>query len=218
LGKPNQYGRNFGYKQSLFGSDTNGHDIKAFGDTTGKYVMWDASADTLNVSGTFQKDGTEITSTAAELNELDISVVGAVSKIKKINMTASDFSDNSEIDTGWDLPSTAVIKNVFINVNTAESTATTKTINIGTDGSGSNDPDGFLAGVSIASTGLVKGTLASGGQTLGALLYVDEDGAGALVPEIDKTSGGESITVTAGDASGFTEADFDIFIEYIEIA
>lgn len=39
-----KYGRNFGYKKSYFGSDTKGHDLKAFGDTTGKYFMWDASA------------------------------------------------------------------------------------------------------------------------------------------------------------------------------
>lgn len=58
MGKPNQYGRNFGYKFSNFGSDTNGHDVKAFGDTTGKYFMWDASANTLYVVGTLSLDGT----------------------------------------------------------------------------------------------------------------------------------------------------------------
>jgi len=168
--------------------------------------------------GSFEIAGTQVTATASEINELDLSEVGAVSKIKKINMTASDFSDNSEVGTGWSLPSKAVVKNVFINVNTAESSATTKTINVGTDSSNGGDADGYLKGVSVAATGLVKGTLDSGGQTLGALLYVDEDGAGALVPEIDIASGGKEITVTAGDASGFSEADFDIFIEYIEVA
>ena len=50
--QPYKYRRNFGYKFSNFGTDTAGHDIKAFGDTTGKYFQWDASADTLNVVGT----------------------------------------------------------------------------------------------------------------------------------------------------------------------
>lgn len=52
MAKPQNYGRNFGYKFSHFGADTYGHDLKVFGDTTGKYVMWDASADKLIVSGT----------------------------------------------------------------------------------------------------------------------------------------------------------------------
>jgi len=51
------YGRHFGYKQSHFGEDTKGHDLKAFGDTTGKYVFWDASADTLYVVGALSLDG-----------------------------------------------------------------------------------------------------------------------------------------------------------------
>lgn len=68
MGKANQYGRNFGYKKSDFGSNTNGHDIKAYGDTTGKYIEWDASADTLKVSGTLALNGTSLTATATEIN------------------------------------------------------------------------------------------------------------------------------------------------------
>lgn len=51
MSKLSGFGRFFGYKQSYFGSNTKGHDVKAFGDTTGKYVEWDASANQLNVSG-----------------------------------------------------------------------------------------------------------------------------------------------------------------------
>lgn len=49
--KPNLFGRFFGFKKSYFGSNTAGHDIKAYGDTAGKYVEWDASANQLNVNG-----------------------------------------------------------------------------------------------------------------------------------------------------------------------
>lgn len=45
------YRRGFGYKKSHFGSDTKGHDVKAFGDTTGKYFMWDASDSLFRVNG-----------------------------------------------------------------------------------------------------------------------------------------------------------------------
>lgn len=57
MGFPSEYKRNFGYKFSHFGSNTNGHDLKAFGDTTGKYFMWDASADTLIAVGDFTFTG-----------------------------------------------------------------------------------------------------------------------------------------------------------------
>lgn len=53
-----EYGRHFGAKKSYFGADTKGHDVKMFGDTTGKYAFWDASADTLYVVGTLSITGT----------------------------------------------------------------------------------------------------------------------------------------------------------------
>lgn len=51
MGKPGQYGRKFGYKSSQFGSNTNGHDIKAYGNTTGKYFEWKASTNKVTISG-----------------------------------------------------------------------------------------------------------------------------------------------------------------------
>lgn len=52
-----EHGRNFGEKKSHFGQDTFGHDVKAFGDTTGKYVFWDASADTFYIVGALSFTG-----------------------------------------------------------------------------------------------------------------------------------------------------------------
>ena len=46
------HNRHFGNKYSHFGEDAKGHDFKAFGDTTGKYVLWDASGNVLAVVGT----------------------------------------------------------------------------------------------------------------------------------------------------------------------
>ena len=149
----------------------------------------------------------------------DQSVVGVASKFMKINMTASDFSDDSEVDTNVELPDSSIVKRVFLNVNTAESTASTKTIDVGTD----NDSDGFLVGASVASTGLVAGAVDltdvdSAGTTIGELLLETNTTNDTAVNILDTTSGGDSITVTADDAGGFDEADFDIIIEYIEVA
>jgi hypothetical protein len=105
---------------------------------------------------------------------------------------------------------------VWVDVTTAPTAGTTKLIDVGTDGSGSNDPNGWLAGVSIATLGLHKGTLLSTGQTLGALLSVNEDGSGALVPEPDIASGGESITYTYSAADIAGQAG-NIVVEFVEV-
>ena len=132
-------------------------------------------------------------------------------RVKRLDISA-DF-DNTEQDTGWDLPSSAVVYDVFLNVTTNDAS---QTIDVGTDGSGSNDPDGFLDGASVNATGLVKGTLASGGQTRGALLRADESGAGVLVPEPDVTSGGESITYTGSDTTNTMRGS--IYIVYLDLS
>ena len=180
-----------------------------------KLVVADGGELDIESGGALKIAGTQVTSTAAELNTLDISAVGAISKVQKIRITAP--ADGDETSTGTTLPDKAVVKNVFVDVITAEATGVTKTIDVGTDSTDGGDADGFLAGISVAGTGLVKGTLVNSGQTLGALLRVDEGGGGELVPEIDIASGGKEITFTAGSAD-FDELVADIYIEYIEIA
>ncbi len=126
------------------------------------------------------------------------------------------FADGTtETATGFSLPTDAIVHNVFLYVKTAEATGTTKTIDVGTQGT-SNDPDGYLDGVDVSSTGLVKGTLLNTGQTLGLLLTADEDGAGALVPEPDISAGGDEISWTPG-SSDFAELEAEIIVEYEEV-
>jgi hypothetical protein len=164
-------------------------------------------------AGSLYIGGTQVTVTADELNTLDASAVGGQRKVKTIAITAAANTD--ENSTGWSLPAKAIVHNVFLDVTTAEATATTKTIDVGTLSTDSGDANGYFAAVSTATLGLVKGTLLNTGQTLGALLSVDEDGAGALVPEADITMGGKEITWTAGEAQ--TEFAGTIVIEYTEI-
>lgn len=131
-------------------------------------------------------------------------------KVKKLDITA-DFG-NTEQDTGWDLPTKCIVLDVFVDVTTADAS---QTLDVGTNGSGSDDPDGFLDGVSVNDTGVVKGTLASGGQTKGALLRADENGSGILVPEADVSSGGESVTFTGSDTTNTMRGS--IYVLYIEL-
>ena len=64
------------------------------------------------------------------------------------------FTHNTdETDTGIDLPPKALVLDAFLYVETAD---TGITINVGTKSSESGgDADGFIAGASVASTGLV---------------------------------------------------------------
>lgn len=99
MGKPYRYGRGYGHKYSHFGSDTNGHDIKAFGDTTGKYFMWDASADTFYVVGSVSITGaTTITGNTQQTGTLTVGVENAGHDVKFFGATTGKYMlwDESE--------------------------------------------------------------------------------------------------------------------------
>jgi hypothetical protein len=161
--------------------------------------------------GALKIAGSQVTASASELNQNDISAVGAGKKYQVGALAI--HADTNAHDSTIVLPAKAIITGVYLDITTQEATGATKTVDIGVS---SGDEDGFLDGVSVASAGVVKGTLASAGQTLGALLRVDEDGAGALVPESDISSGGATICYTLG-SNDFAELVGNIIVEYIEV-
>ena len=132
-------------------------------------------------------------------------------QVKKIDITAN--FDNTEQTGIWTIPNPSIIWDVFLKVTTADAG---ETLDVGTDGAGSNDPDGFLDGVSVNATGIVKGTLASGGQTLGALLRVDESGAGVLVPEKAIISGVAALTYTGSAVTNTMRGS--IYVVYTDLS
>lgn len=171
----------------------------------------------------------QLTATPAELNALDLSAAGAQVKVKKISITR--VAAATEQDTAWDLPTKAIVLDVFLDVVTAEATGGTKTIDIGTDGSGSNDPDGFADGLSVAATGIKRpqAAITAGGtetyfssNTRGVLLSSFLAGAnvagdvGTYQEFSNMTSGAESITYTLG-SNDFAELVANLYIVYIEL-
>lgn len=122
-------------------------------------------------------------------------------------------ASTAEQDSGYDLPLDGIVLGVFVDVKVAESTGATKTLDVGlASGEAGGDTDGFLDGVSVASVGLKKGTLASGGQTLGALLRADESGSGGLVPEDHILNGTAKSVVYALGSNDFAELEADIIV------
>lgn len=123
----------------------------------------------------------------------------------------TNFAAATETDTGFDQFQTMAMKPwPMIKVTTVDAG---QVIDVGTDGSGGNDPDGFIDGVSVANALLVKATLLASGDTMGALLSVlDSANAGDDAPEPYVNSVTENITATL-DAGSDTAAGY-IFLPY----
>lgn len=152
-------------------------------------------------------------------------------KVDVIRVRANQLTHNVETDTGYDLPSRAIILDVFLNVITPETTATTKTVEVGLLASESGgDLDGFLDGVSLAAAGVVRpGAVFNSGSdwpasTLrGAFLAnftagsgTDDRGVYVEKPHVADSVTAKSVSVKLAN-NAFSEAVFDIVIVYIEL-
>ena len=118
------------------------------------------------------------------------------------------------------LPAQAAVYDVFLNVLTA-STGATKTIGIGllSTSSGGNRT-GFLAAASVASTGLVLGTVAtgtSGAGTYGAFLTTQTTGNAP----VQKTFSSDSITAKTlsftPNSSEWIAFSADLYVCYVDV-
>ena len=120
-------------------------------------------------------------------------------------------AQTSETVTGFTLPASAIVKDVFLNVITVDAT---ETVDVGTTGT-SNDPNGYLSAASLATAGLVYGSLADGAVTRGALLFEITEATTAAARMPDITAGGDPVSYTC--SAGSDTAVFDIVIEYVEV-
>ena len=120
-------------------------------------------------------------------------------------------AQTSETQTEFTLPADAIVKDVFLNVITVDAT---ETVDVGTQGT-SNDPNGYLAGASLATAGLVFGSLLDGAVTRGELLFEITEAVTAAARKPDITAGGDPVSYTC--SAGSDTAVFDIIIEYVEV-
>lgn len=141
----------------------------------------------------------------------DKSRVNAGTKFVRKTAVIRCDAQTSETQTGFTLPTNAIVHDVFLNVITVDAT---ETVDVGTAGT-SNDPDGFLDGASLATEGLVVGSLADGAVTRGALLSEITEATTAAARLPDVTAGGDPVTYTC--SAGSDTAVFDIVIDYTEV-
>lgn len=176
----------------------------------------------------FKLAGTAVTATADEVNGLDVSVTGAGRKYKVLTLPTMTGSEQTST---WTFPALCVVHNVWLDVITAETTGSSLTLNVGTHstaGGATDDADGFLVGVSVATAGVVrgKGTWDAGkfwsANTLGELLATYTVGTTATAPGTwvqhpGVVVGAPKVSYTAGGAD-WTKLSAKIVIEYTEIA
>jgi hypothetical protein len=125
----------------------------------------------------------------------------------QVPLAAGIMADNTVVDTGYDLPDEGVVVDVALIVDTAETTASTKTIDVGIINAGeSGDEDGFLDGVATTPAGEILPSLTNGSVTRGAYLREVSGEAGEHSPAGYALNGtAKSVAVTSGDAGGQTE-------------
>lgn len=141
----------------------------------------------------------------------DKSHLAATTKFIRRTAVIRCDAQTTETQTNFTLPTNAIVHDVFLNVITVDAT---ETVDVGTAGT-SNDPNGYLAGASLATAGLVFGSLADGAVTRGALLFEITEAITAAARKPDITAGGDPITYTC--SAGSDTAVFDIIIEYTEV-
>jgi len=141
----------------------------------------------------------------------DNSRVAAATKFTRRTAVIRCKAQTSETQTAFTLPANAIVHDVYLNVITVDAT---ETVDVGTMGT-SNDPDGFLDAASLASAGVVYGSLADGAVTRGALLFEITETATAAARRPDLTAGGDPISYTC--SAGSDTAVFDIIIDYTEV-
>jgi hypothetical protein len=153
---------------------------------------------------------------------------GAALLWKKLPITTKT---SAEIDTGFDLPTKAIVEKVILDVKTAEVTGGTKTLKIGllSSESGGNAA-GFVNGISTATVGLVTGSFTYvhgtnqnyiSATNWGTFLYngqlgVDTAGPnnGTINPKSHIASSVVAKSVSYQLASAHTELVADIYLGY----
>jgi hypothetical protein len=153
-----------------------------------------------------------LNATGAELNAVADVSAGAARKVAKVALPI--VAATTETDTPLILPAKSIILGAYLLVVTKEATGTTKTVTLGIK---SVDADGLLKATDVSAAGVKKGTLLNTGQTLGALLCVDEGGSGSLVPEPYVCAAAATITYSLG-SNDFAELVAYALVDYIEVA
>lgn len=136
-------------------------------------------------------------------------------QVAVIPFAIGDTTATTETDTGFDMPLyAAVLPTPMVRVLTLDAT---ETIDVGLKSSETaGDADGFIAAASVATAGLVKGSIANGANTLGALFETqDSANAGDLTHEQHVVTGSNATSITYTLTAGTDTAEGFIVLPYV---
>ena len=168
-----------------------------------------------------------------QVGGINYALAGVASDIRRAHVVPGDLSDDSETNTSLTLPDNSIVlPHVVLEVVTAESTASTKTLDVGlASGESNGDADGFLSGADVSSTGYVLPGLTetAGGTethisavTYGALIADFELGSntagdhGYIHPHPHVIDGdANTVSVTFGDSDGPSEMEVRIYFHVL---
>ena len=133
-------------------------------------------------------------------NEIFIDT-GRKDQVQVIPFDHADITANTETDTGFDTGTNKVyLPWPYVKVVDVD---TSETIDVGSDAGFGNDPNGFIAALSVATAGTVLASNETGVDTLGALLTVNASATLQAQPAPPTGSSGDiSITTSAGSDTG----------------
>lgn len=178
-----------------------------------------ASGNISSASGTIQAPN-GIGSTLAAVNAGSPGFTMASVAMRLIRVPVS-CGTTGERTYGFAFPVGAIVKDVYLDVSVGESTASTKTIDIGLLSSETNgDNDGFLDGVStasIAGDGPVQGSILNAGSTRGVLLLQGSATSLDMGRKFHIVSGANAVTLASKLAEAQTELVADIVVEYLAV-
>jgi len=100
------------------------------------------------------------------------------SDLAKKNVMAVPFTctGTSEVDTGYDLPDSAVVHDVWVKITTASTASGTISVGLFSSSSG-GDADGFIASLGTSSTGIAIPRLTYTAATSGDIVTGNKRGA-----------------------------------------
>lgn len=147
------------------------------------------------------------TGTAATVGHAHRAITNGITKTAVIHCVGSS---STATNTALVLPSTCIVKDVYINVLTVD---LTETVSVGANDATSANAL-WVVTASLSAAGLVVPALTSGATTRGALLRDSNTVPAATTAKWDSSSGGKTVQWICSD--GTDTAVFDIVIEYIE--
>jgi hypothetical protein len=181
------------------GVDDTGYDVKFFGATAGKYMLWDESADTLEVSGTVVADGLTVDGTSTVRDDAATTSYYSTDVASNVvthisNGTGAFAQEVWKLNDGGTASERMRLTTTGLGIGTSSPDVNLSVFGsaaVGADVGGEISIGGFYDGSSKTSYGSIAGVNQNGtGNTSGQLLFKTRTNFGSLTERMRLDSSG----------------------------